>query len=97
MPFVVAEFDPREISFSHHDRAFRCYNPPQAVTSSVHPGLEPSRLHYSIGVELSECVGGQQHHQRLRAAAARRINRRSDLGRFYIICCAAVLVHRVTL
>jgi len=39
MPFVVAEFDPGEISFFHHDRAFRRYDPPQTHTTSVHPGL----------------------------------------------------------
>src|SRR5258706_10043270 len=44
MPFVVAEFDPREISFFHHDRAFRCFDPPPAATSSVYPGLELQRL-----------------------------------------------------
>src|SRR6476620_721659 len=40
MPFVVAEFDPGEISFFHHDRAFRRYDPPQTHTTSVHPGLD---------------------------------------------------------
>ena len=39
MPFVVAEFDPREISFFHHDRAFRRYDPLQTPTESVYPGL----------------------------------------------------------
>src|SRR6185436_20193856 len=39
MPFGVAEFDPGEISFVHHDRAFRRYDPPQTHTTSVHPGL----------------------------------------------------------
>src|SRR4029077_15042943 len=42
MPFVVAEFDPGEISFFHHDRAFRRYDPPQTHTTSVHPGLVPA-------------------------------------------------------
>src|SRR6185437_947930 len=28
MPFVMAECDPREISFFHHDRAFRFHDPP---------------------------------------------------------------------
>ena len=44
MPFVVAEFDPGEISFFHHDRAFRRYDPPQTHTTSVHPGLVAAGL-----------------------------------------------------
>src|SRR5262245_56549910 len=39
MPFVVAEFDPREISFFHHARAFRRCDPPRTTTPSVYPGL----------------------------------------------------------
>ena len=42
MPFAVAEFDPREISFFHHDRAFRHYDPLQATIQSVYPGLAGS-------------------------------------------------------
>ena len=52
MPFVVAEFDPGEISFFHHDRAFRRYDPPQTHTTSVHPGLVAKhgvRLHFLHG------------------------------------------------
>ena len=39
MPFVVAEFDPQEISFSHHDRAFRLLNPTRNHIKSVDQGL----------------------------------------------------------
>ena len=39
MPFVVAEFDPREISFFHYDRAFRVCDPRLVATESVQPGL----------------------------------------------------------
>src|SRR3954452_19766530 len=39
MPFVPAECDPREISFFHHDRAFRRYDPLRTATQSVYPGL----------------------------------------------------------
>jgi hypothetical protein len=38
MPFVVAEFDPREISFFHYDRAFRVCDPRLVATESVQPG-----------------------------------------------------------
>ncbi|MFT7024830.1 MAG: hypothetical protein ACJA07_003951 [Rhodococcus sp. (in: high G+C Gram-positive bacteria)] len=41
MPFVVAEFDPREISFFHYDRAFRVCDPRLVATESVQPG-QPS-------------------------------------------------------
>jgi len=42
MPFVVAEFDPREISFFHYDRAFRVCDPRLVATESVQPGLDGS-------------------------------------------------------
>jgi hypothetical protein len=39
MPFVVAECDPEEIPFFHHDRAFRSQDPLQTFTESVDSGL----------------------------------------------------------
>ena len=51
MPFAVAEFDPREISFFHHDRAFRHYDPLQATIQSVYPGLTTlGRAGFGLGV-----------------------------------------------
>ena len=42
MAFVVAEFDPREISFFHYDRAFRVCDPRLVATESVQPGSATS-------------------------------------------------------
>ena len=57
MPFVVAEFDPQDISFFHCDRAFRVYNSPTAATESVCSGLATSRRAAACRRRLRWAIG----------------------------------------